>query len=69
MFSLCRQMTYRELKRLDSVNRSPIYALLGETIDGVATIRAYCGEKSLLDRLKKMLDTQQNAYYLLCVAQ
>jgi len=62
-------MTYRELKRLDSVSRSPIYALLGETIDGVATIRAHDGEPSLTLRLKKMLDIQQNAYYLLCVAQ
>mmetsp|Transcript_50015 Transcript_50015/g.50860 ORF Transcript_50015/g.50860 Transcript_50015/m.50860 type:complete len:611 (+) Transcript_50015:47-1879(+) len=62
-------VTYRELKRLDSVGRSPIYALLGETIDGVATIRAHAGEPSLTLRLKNMLDIQQNAYYLLCVAQ
>uniref|UniRef100_A0A7S4AQQ3 P-loop containing nucleoside triphosphate hydrolase protein n=2 Tax=Pseudo-nitzschia australis TaxID=44445 RepID=A0A7S4AQQ3_9STRA len=62
-------MTYRELKRLDSVSRSPIYALLGETIDGVATIRAHAGEASLTLRLENMLDVQQNAYYLLCVAQ
>jgi len=62
-------MTYRELKRLDSVSRSPIYALLGETIDGVATIRAHAGEPSLTRRLRDMLDIQQNAYYLLCSAQ
>jgi ATP-binding cassette subfamily C (CFTR/MRP) protein 1 len=62
-------MTYRELKRLDSVSRSPIYALLGETIDGVATIRAHASEPTLVFRLKNMLDVQQNAYYLLCVAQ
>lgn len=29
-FSQC----YRELKRIDSVNTSPIYALFGETLDG-----------------------------------
>jgi len=62
-------MTYRELKRLDSVGRSPIYSLLGETIDGVTTIRAHASERTLTFRLKKMLDVQQNAYYLLCVAQ
>lgn len=62
-------MSYRELKRLDSVSRSPIYALLGETIDGVATIRAHASEPTLILRLKKMLDVQQNAYYLLCTAQ
>ena len=61
--------TYRELKRLDSVNRSPIYALLGETLDGVSTIRAYNAELSLLKRIIKMVDLQQNAYFLTCTAQ
>lgn len=63
------QVTYRELKRLDSVNRSPIYALLGETLDGVSTIRAFSAEKSLSKRLTEMLDKQQHAYYLTCAAQ
>ncbi|KAL7549875.1 hypothetical protein ACHAWF_013132, partial [Thalassiosira exigua] len=39
-------ITYRELKRLDSVTRSPIYALLGETLDGVLTIRAFGAQGS-----------------------
>ena len=63
------QITYRELKRLDSVNRSPIYALLGETVDGVAVIRAFGAEQNLLKRLTKMLNTQQHAYFLTCAAQ
>jgi ABC-type multidrug transport system fused ATPase/permease subunit len=63
------QLTYRELKRLDSVNRSPIYALLGESVDGVAVIRAFSAEESLLQRLTSMLDIQQHAYYLTCAAQ
>lgn len=49
-------MSYRELKRLDSVSRSPIYALLGETIDGVLTIRAFGAERSLSSRMVNMLD-------------
>jgi len=61
--------TYRELKRLDSVSRSPIYALLGETLDGVSTIRAFSAQPSLLRRIGTMLDAQQNAYYLTCAAQ
>jgi ATP-binding cassette subfamily C (CFTR/MRP) protein 1 len=61
--------TYRELKRLDSVNRSPLYALLGETLDGVSTIRAYNAEPTLVSRIISMLDEQQNAYFLTCTAQ
>merc|ERR1719401_798287 len=56
--------TYRELKRLDSINRSPIYALQGETLDGVLTIRAFDAQETLNNRMLAMLDTQQTAYYL-----
>lgn len=61
--------TYRELKRLDSIGRSPIYALLGETLDGVATIRAFGASQTLSDRLHAMLDRQQHAYFLITAAQ
>lgn len=33
--------TSRELRRLDSVARSPIYASFSETLDGSSTIRAF----------------------------
>ncbi|CAB9522599.1 Multiple drug resistance-associated protein-like transporter 1 [Seminavis robusta] len=62
-------ITYRELKRLDSVYRSPLYALLGETVDGVASIRAFSAQNALMTRLKNSLDKQQHAYYLTCSAQ
>ena len=62
-------MAYRELKRLDSVSRSPVYALLGETIDGVLTIRAYCAQSNLNRRMVSMLDIQQTAYHLTFSAQ
>lgn len=73
IFYLRQQMyftrTYRELKRLDSVSRSPLYALLSETLDGVPTIRAFDAEPALLRRMTSLLDNQQNAYFLTCTAQ
>eukprot|EP00581_Thalassiosira_minuscula_P016410 CAMPEP_0183715472 /NCGR_PEP_ID=MMETSP0737-20130205/9671_1 /TAXON_ID=385413 /ORGANISM="Thalassiosira miniscula, Strain CCMP1093" /LENGTH=1569 /DNA_ID=CAMNT_0025944567 /DNA_START=70 /DNA_END=4779 /DNA_ORIENTATION=+ len=62
-------MSYRELKRLDSISRSPIYALLGETLDGVLTIRAFDAQESLNRRMVGMIDTQQSAYHLTFASQ
>ena len=64
-----RQQAYfsqcdRELKRIDSVKRSPIYALFGEFLDGPATVRACTAQKSLFDRMSRLVDTQQHAFYL-----
>ncbi|KAJ1344932.1 hypothetical protein BSLG_000447 [Batrachochytrium salamandrivorans] len=38
---LIYRATSRELKRLDSLSRSPLYAHIGETLSGLPTIRAY----------------------------
>ncbi|XP_043688809.1 ABC transporter C family member 2-like [Telopea speciosissima] len=35
------QSTAREVKRLDSITRSPVYAQFGEALNGLPTIRAY----------------------------
>jgi ATP-binding cassette subfamily C (CFTR/MRP) protein 1 len=59
-FSQC----YRELKRIDSVTRSPIYALFGETLDGPSTIRAFTAEEPLFRRMGGLIDRQQHAFFL-----
>ncbi|KAG7362244.1 multidrug ABC transporter permease/ATPase [Nitzschia inconspicua] len=59
-FSQC----YRELKRIDSVTRSPIHALFGETLDGFCTIRAFEAERTLFHRILGFIDKQQHAYFL-----
>ncbi|KAH3731572.1 multidrug resistance-associated protein 1 [Pelomyxa schiedti] len=58
----------QQLIRLDTMNRSPLHASLGETLYGLNTIRAMKDiERFILDYDKK-LDTQQKAFYSVCVA-
>uniref|UniRef100_A0A2N9IKB1 ABC-type xenobiotic transporter n=1 Tax=Fagus sylvatica TaxID=28930 RepID=A0A2N9IKB1_FAGSY len=40
-FVLIGTSTSREVKRLDSITRSPVYAQFGEALNGLSTIRAY----------------------------
>lgn len=56
--------TSRELQRLDSISRSPIFALLSETLDGLPTIRAYNVEDKFIGRNQALLDKNQRAYFL-----
>ena len=46
--------TSRQLKRLDGVSRSPIYANFGETISGVSTIRAYSKQSSFIELVQNL---------------
>lgn len=55
--------TSRELRRLDSVSRSPIFAHFQETLNGVATIRAY-GQLDRFSFLNKYkMDKNMAAYH------
>ncbi|RQM10790.1 hypothetical protein B5M09_012587 [Aphanomyces astaci] len=56
--------TSRELQRLDSISRSPVYALLTETLEGLPTIRAFGVEPQFAARNEDMLDRNQRAYFL-----
>lgn len=56
--------TSRELSRLDSTSRSPIYALFSETLDGISTIRAFKSVQRFAARNNRMLDENQKAYFL-----
>lgn len=47
--------TSRELRRLDSVSRSPIYASFTETLDGASTIRAFSSEVLLISMFQHLV--------------
>ncbi|GMN36333.1 hypothetical protein TIFTF001_005927 [Ficus carica] len=55
--------TSRELRRLDSVSRSPIYASFMETLDGASTIRAFNSEEYFLARFTKDVKLYQKTSY------
>jgi len=56
--------TSRELKRWDSVLRSPIYSFFSETLDGSGTIRAFGVEGPFILKNHHQLDRNLEAYYL-----
>ncbi|PNH37816.1 hypothetical protein VD0004_g8985 [Verticillium dahliae] len=55
--------TSRELKRLDSVSRSPIYAHFQESLGGVSTIRAYRQQQRFELENEWRVDSNLKAFY------
>ncbi|KAI9326309.1 ATP-dependent bile acid permease [Obelidium mucronatum] len=53
----------REIKRLDSITRSPIYSMFSETLVGVSTIRAYGAERRFMAENLKRVDTNHRAFF------
>jgi ATP-binding cassette subfamily C (CFTR/MRP) protein 1 len=55
--------TNRELKRLESVSRSPIYAHFGETLSGLSTIRAYAQTGRWSSENESRVDANLRAFF------
>lgn len=55
----------RELKRLNSVSRSPIYSQFTESLVGVTTIRAYSVEEQFMVSVYKKIDAFVTPFYFL----
>ncbi|EGP85276.1 unnamed protein product [Zymoseptoria tritici ST99CH_1A5] len=55
--------TSRELKRLDSVSRSPIYAHFQESLSGISTIRAYRQTKRFAMENEWRVDANLRAFF------
>lgn len=45
------------MRRLDSVTRSPLYSLFGETVSGVAVLRAF-GASEYIDHMLFLYEAQ-----------
>ena len=48
--------TGRDLRRMESNTRSPIFSDFGELLEGIVTIRAFSAEKRFLDNLHRKID-------------
>ncbi|XP_072025399.1 ATP-binding cassette sub-family C member 9-like [Amphiura filiformis] len=55
----------RELQRLDSITRSPVYAHFSETLGGLPTIRAYGEEERFFNTLLEKIDINNTAFLYL----
>ncbi|XP_043959111.1 ATP-binding cassette sub-family C member 3 isoform X1 [Gambusia affinis] len=55
--------TSRQLKRLESVSRSPIYSHFSETITGSSVIRAYDRHAAFVQMCDMKVDENQKSYY------
>ncbi|GAA5823616.1 hypothetical protein JCM11251_000700 [Rhodosporidiobolus azoricus] len=59
----------RELKRLDNLLRSSLYAHFSETLSGLATVRAYGESDKFLKRNEAYIDLEDRAYMLTVINQ
>ncbi|KAJ3109759.1 hypothetical protein HK100_003234, partial [Physocladia obscura] len=54
----------RELKRLDSLTRSPLYSHINESMTGVNTIKAYREQSRFIKKTDDLIDANNVPYYL-----
>lgn len=59
----------RELKRLDSILRSQVYAHVGETLAGLTTIRAYHKQIDFSKAMETALDVMNRANFIAIINQ
>jgi len=55
--------TSRQLKRLDSASRSPIYTHFQESVMGASSIRAYQKQDNFVLESERRVDYNQIAFY------
>jgi len=66
MFLLAGQYfnkTSREVKRLEGISRTPVFNLVGETLNGLQTIRAFNMQGNFVELGKKAVDMNSSMYF------
>lgn len=53
----------RDLRRMESTTRSPIFATFGETLEGIVTVRAFSAERRFLETLLSRIDQTTMFWY------
>ncbi|KAM7285677.1 multidrug resistance-associated protein 1 [Ixodes scapularis] len=53
---------FRQVRRLQSVSRSPVFSHFGETVSGAVSIRAFGATKPFVETLERFLDDNINCY-------
>ena len=67
-FALPFRRSTRELQRLDSISKSPVYAQLSESLGGLATIRAYRSQERFQMQIMNFIDKNNAAFIFTQVA-
>ena len=61
--------TSRQLKRIDSVTRSPVYALFSSTLSGLMVIRSFKTEESFIQNFLHRMDDNSRVFVLFQMSQ
>ena len=62
-FQLMYRTSSRELKRLDTLSKSPLYAQFAETLSGITTIRSYHQQAAFTAKNASLLDFNNRAVF------
>ncbi len=59
----------RQMKRIDSIRKSPIYTNFDETLVGVTSVRAFQQQERFIDKNDQLMNESNMAWYPILIAQ